>query len=119
MPWGLSQGLEAVARRPALRPALLSFPAALTSVIRGVSSAWARPASSCVPISAYAFCCGAVRRLEAGAPGFRYLASSAVSSAEPFFALNDVDDGEELRSTLDAMAIVRAPYHISGSSAGS
>ena len=46
-------------------------------------------------------------RLEAGAPGFRYLATSAMGNAEPCFTLADVDDGEELRSTLDAMAIVR------------
>lgn len=44
-------------------------------------------------------------RLEAGAQGFRYLRESQ-SDAEPCYALEDVDDGEGLRSTLDAMAIV-------------
>ena len=44
-------------------------------------------------------------RLEKGAAGFRYL-NQASSSAEPCYALKDVDDGEGLRSTLDAMAIV-------------
>lgn len=55
--------------------------------------------------------------MEAGAPGFRYLATSAVGNAEPCFTLADVDDGEELRSTLDAMAIVRPaapPVSIAG-----
>ena len=32
-------------------------------------------------------------RLEAGAPGFRYLAGSQ-NGAEPCFVLDDVDDGE-------------------------
>ncbi|KAK9842297.1 hypothetical protein WJX81_005127 [Elliptochloris bilobata] len=60
----------------------------------------------------YQLCAGAspeqrrTYRLEGGAAGFRYLATSAVGSAEPCFTLADVDDGEELRSTLDAMAIV-------------
>ena len=44
-------------------------------------------------------------RLEKGAAGFRYL-NQASSSAEPCYTLKDVDDGEGLRSTLDAMAIV-------------
>lgn len=46
-------------------------------------------------------CC----RLEKGAAGFRYL-NQPSASAEPCYSLNDVDDGEGLRSTLDAMAIV-------------
>lgn len=46
-----------------------------------------------------------VSRLEAGAPGFQYL-SHRQGEAEPCFTLNDVDDGEGLRSTLDAMQIV-------------
>ena len=44
-------------------------------------------------------------RLEKGAAGFRYL-NQASSSAEPCYTLKDVDDGEGLRSTLDAMSIV-------------
>lgn len=44
-------------------------------------------------------------RLEKGAAGFRYL-NQPSASAEPCYALADVDDGEGLRSTLDAMAIV-------------
>lgn len=44
-------------------------------------------------------------RLEKGAAGFRYLNQSS-ASADPCYALKDVDDGEGLRSTLDAMAIV-------------
>ena len=39
-------------------------------------------------------------RLERGAEGFKYLASSTT------FALAGVDDGEGLRTTLDAMAII-------------
>jgi hypothetical protein len=45
-------------------------------------------------------------RLEGGAPSFRYLAESSSSAEPPCFALEDVDDGEGLRSTLDAMRIV-------------
>eukprot|EP00884_Botryococcus_braunii_P001103 jgi/Botrbrau1/10994/Bobra.0234s0017.1 len=54
----------------------------------------------------YQLCVGAspeqrkVYRLEGGAPSFRYLAQSDT------FTLADVDDGEGLRSTLDAMAII-------------
>jgi len=44
-------------------------------------------------------------RLEKGAAGFRYL-NQPSASADPCYALKDVDDGEGLRSTLDAMAIV-------------
>lgn len=44
-------------------------------------------------------------RLEKGAAGFRYL-NQSLASADPCYALKDVDDGEGLRSTLDAMAIV-------------
>ena len=44
-------------------------------------------------------------RLEKGVAGFRYL-NQPSASAEPCYALADVDDGEGLRSTLDAMAIV-------------
>ena len=44
-------------------------------------------------------------RLEGGAQGFRYLRESQ-SEAAPCFTLDDVDDGEGLRSTLDAMQIV-------------
>ena len=44
-------------------------------------------------------------RLEQGAAGFRYLNQSSNSSA-PCYTLKDVDDGEGLRSTLDAMSIV-------------
>ena len=45
------------------------------------------------------------RRLEQGAAGFRYLNQSS-NSAAPCYTLKDVDDGEGLRSTLDAMSIV-------------
>ena len=45
------------------------------------------------------------RRLEQGAAGFRYLHQSS-NSAAPCYTLKDVDDGEGLRSTLDAMSIV-------------
>jgi Myosin head (motor domain) len=41
-----------------------------------------------------------IHRLEGGAQSFRYLRQSAV------YALEDVDDGEAFRDTLDAMAIV-------------
>lgn len=44
-------------------------------------------------------------RLEQGAQGFRYLSESQ-SDAAPCFSLEDVDDGEALRTTLDAMQIV-------------
>jgi len=60
----------------------------------------------------YQLCAGAspeqraALRLEAGAAGFRYLAASATGGAAPCFTLDNVDDAEELRSTLDAMAIV-------------
>ena len=45
------------------------------------------------------------RRLEQGAAGFRYL-NQGSNSAAPCYALRDMEDGEGLRSTLDAMAIV-------------
>ncbi|BDA45618.1 Myosin-17 [Coccomyxa sp. Obi] len=59
----------------------------------------------------YQLCAGAtptqreMYRLEGGAQGFRYLRESQ-SEAAPCFTLDDVDDGEGLRSTLDAMQIV-------------
>ncbi|EIE22795.1 hypothetical protein COCSUDRAFT_47698 [Coccomyxa subellipsoidea C-169] len=59
----------------------------------------------------YQLCAGAtptqreMYRLEQGAQGFRYLSESQ-SDAAPCFSLEDVDDGEALRTTLDAMQIV-------------
>jgi hypothetical protein len=44
-------------------------------------------------------------RLQAGASGFRYLSQSQ-AGAESCYSLDDVDDGEGLRTTLDAMQIV-------------